>query len=416
MIAADQKHALAESLSVLGLDSTVPLPRRDGGERYVVVPGLCRPRWILPARSATVLRGGIAIYRPWRWTGKLARWGLLTAAALPVLCCRLFDRLDVGPEEASAWKEKLQEVYGLEDPCLAFCVGTPGPRRKTTIAVMGPQGLLVGVAKIGSEGPGADAVRHEAKMLRSLADRRLLEGQVSRVLWSGELDSMAGVCMTVAPEAVGAATLSPVHSTFLSRLATGAPLRVGDSAQYDEVRVSAGELLPDCASESRAPLEQALAILEDSFVDIRLPRVVLHGDFAPWNLRVGGEGLFALDWEYGDLEGLPLLDLLHFVVQTGFLLDRSPASQLLRRLPGILAEECARSYMEQVRLDREHVYPLLQFYLLRELVVSSRAAADAGERWVLSGLDAGKLELLRLVLKADPAALGDGASQGLGSL
>ena len=38
-----------------------------------------------------------------------------------------------------------------------------------------------------------------------------------------------------------------------------------------------------------------------------------HGDFAPWNIRTGTDGLKIIDWEDSDLAGVVYTDVFHFV-------------------------------------------------------------------------------------------------------
>jgi len=45
----------------------------------------------------------------------------------------------------------------------------------------------------------------------------------------------------------------------------------------------------------------------------RMPAVWVHGDFAPWNLKMTSERkIVAVDWEYSSAKGLPLFDLIYF--------------------------------------------------------------------------------------------------------
>lgn len=55
--------------------------------------------------------------------------------------------------------------------------------------------------------------------------------------------------------------------------------------------------------------------------------VIQHGDLTPWNLIcLKGGGLAAIDWEYANLDGLPGLDLAHYVLQvSGLIYRRSPS-------------------------------------------------------------------------------------------
>ena len=55
-----------------------------------------------------------------------------------------------------------------------------------------------------------------------------------------------------------------------------------------------------------------------------------HGDFAPWNLvRNGDEIIRAVDWEYGELQGFPHIDLAYYVLQLAALIYRWSPSKAL---------------------------------------------------------------------------------------
>ena len=54
--------------------------------------------------------------------------------------------------------------------------------------------------------------------------------------------------------------------------------------------------------------------------EMRIPSTIVHGDFAPWNLREHNGQIAAFDWEYAELDGLPLVDQTHYELQVGYLL------------------------------------------------------------------------------------------------
>lgn len=50
--------------------------------------------------------------------------------------------------------------------------------------------------------------------------------------------------------------------------------------------------------------------------DDRVPSAFYHGDFVSWNLIRQDNGVCrAIDWEFGDCDGAPLLDLFHFLLR-----------------------------------------------------------------------------------------------------
>jgi hypothetical protein len=75
---------------------------------------------------------------------------------------------------------------------------------------------------------------------------------------------------------------------------------------------------------------------------------IWHGDLAPWNIRVGRDGEWVvLDWERGNLEGIPGWDWFHFVIQPSVLVRRESAEMTIGRLEQLLMSPEFRSYAAQ---------------------------------------------------------------------
>ncbi len=137
-----------------------------------------------------------------------------------------------------------------------------------------------------------------------------------------------------------------------------------------------------------------------------LPIVCEHRDFSPWNVLVTADGgLAVLDWESGELRGLPALDLIYFLSYLGFFLDGALASGRCREsyraslnpstLTGAVMAESLARYAGQVGLDPAGLRPLrLLVWLLhsrseyRRLVddVAGRPSPEALRRSLFVGL------------------------------
>jgi len=64
--------------------------------------------------------------------------------------------------------------------------------------------------------------------------------------------------------------------------------------------------------------------------DLPIKQGILHGDFAPWNIkRSTNGGIVVLDWEHGSLDGPAGWDWLHFVMQRGGLVEDLSAKDIL---------------------------------------------------------------------------------------
>ena len=74
---------------------------------------------------------------------------------------------------------------------------------------------------------------------------------------------------------------------------------------------------------------------------------IYHGDFAPWNIKVQGENWTLLDWERGEMAGLPLWDWLHFIVQPAILVERRPTETVLGEIEDFLQSPALARYAER---------------------------------------------------------------------
>jgi hypothetical protein len=71
----------------------------------------------------------------------------------------------------------------------------------------------------------------------------------------------------------------------------------------------------------------------------RFHPALMHGDCAPWNVKVADGRWTLLDWERGELTGVPGWDWFHFVMQPAVLVRREPVTRLLARFEQLLAGE-----------------------------------------------------------------------------
>ena len=83
----------------------------------------------------------------------------------------------------------------------------------------------------------------------------------------------------------------------------------------------------------------------------------IHGDFAPWNIKLPTGSAVLVDWEDSQVRGLPLHDAYHFVHMARCLFGKRPrpASQELRfryafSLTGAQRRQLELAYLVQMLL------------------------------------------------------------------
>ena len=100
-----------------------------------------------------------------------------------------------------------------------------------------------------------------------------------------------------------------------------------------------------------------------------LPLVVNHGDAGPENMLVDSRGELAMvDWEDGEVDGLPLLDLVFFLTYLAFQLHDPWRTGRFREVyratldpttpTGRVRAECLARYAERIGLDPAALHPL----------------------------------------------------------
>jgi hypothetical protein len=130
-----------------------------------------------------------------------------------------------------------------------------------------------------------------------------------------------------------------------------------------------------------APRGELFAALAGQLRERKLHPAIHHGDFVPWNIKVSAAGAWTvLDWERGELAGLPGWDWFHYLVQSGILVGHLSVPMLIRRVESLLNSEGFKQYATRAAIlgyERE----LVLAYLLHvvEVIKPSEGLAATAE-------------------------------------
>lgn len=115
---------------------------------------------------------------------------------------------------------------------------------------------------------------------------------------------------------------------------------------------------------------------------------IVHGDFAPWNVRVSPSGIWmALDWERGDLSGPPAWDWFHYSIQKNILVQHQSVASLATAIEALLAGPEFKTYAQAAGIIG-HERSLVLFYLLYQAEVIRPSEGLAATRELLNQLAA----------------------------
>ncbi|WP_116246023.1 phosphotransferase [Nocardiopsis sp. FIRDI 009] len=283
------------------------LVRQERGNQYLPVPNAHNPRVILPAHDRSAATRGIASFLQGHSFSERVRAALLTGAFATGLAPLLLrDRLYVGagPGIEHALTSALDRKLAI-----AIHLGPPRANRKPVLLLLTPGGRTIGYAKVAVNDLTSRLVRAETRALRRLADSRLPDVTVPRLLYEGEWNGHPLLVQEALP--VGDQTDRPTRRQLLRcvtqivGLAGVRELRLSDSPYRItlERRIAALGTRPEAA-----PLRAALRRLPD----VTLPFGAWHGDLTRWNIASTARRAFVWDWERLTMDAPAGFDALHY--------------------------------------------------------------------------------------------------------
>jgi hypothetical protein len=284
-----------------------------GGVRaagFVAIPGHGEARWLLP-KARCEIADVLASWMPYRLKSRFG-WAAVRAASKVGRLAELPGTAQVQVEcpRAEDWAE-----FGWrsrEAPIPVIYVGTPGPRRKAVVHLVGAEtGECKAVVKIPLTDEARFAVLQEALVLEVLA--------ADGFAWAPRLlyvDRDKGIAtQTFVEGRSGTRKLGPELWRLLSAL-----MLPGETTTLSSQAQQWLEQFGDVSDGSC--VAQVVAQLRD---DSPLQACWEHGDFAPWNIKRLGDGRCALiDWEDAQRCGLPLLDAFRFLHMQDLLFNGKP--------------------------------------------------------------------------------------------
>jgi hypothetical protein len=351
-----KQHDLGEYAGVvlLGTRGSRRQLRKAGFEhvyRYLALPGLEDPRWLLPLEQAH-LSAAATLPPMYKLTSRVARTALVFGLKLGTTAWRP-RTITIATRRAPGIVGAIEALFPGKQVRFAFAGGTPGPMRKPTVVCIDSHGRAVAYGKVAVSAVTERLVRNEARVLTSIAMTRRLAPVAPRLMLEAECDGrMVAVASALPGSAVGAALGRPQRRYFEALH--------GDVPEPVLQNPFLNRLMQRVRDEDDPQLIRLLYETRAALANVELPRTLMHGDATPWNMRKHQGTIAAFDWEYGVLDGLPVLDELHYRWNTRLLLDHRKPESVLRELD---AASRARS-----RLEGAQAEALVDVYLIHGLL------------------------------------------------
>ncbi|HEB71004.1 MAG TPA: hypothetical protein ENI77_00100, partial [Nitrospirae bacterium] len=198
-------------------------------------------------------------------------------------------------------------------PAPVIYIGAPCHSRKAVVILSDKTGESPRIVIKAPLGTGAAAnILHEADILSDLSKAK--PGLGPRILFVNRTKGVTAQEM-IDGQPTGR-DFTEAHFMLLSKLfhhGKEASFRERASSLLDEMETMTN------ISESASSLLNRLINIIDS--PVKLPAVWIHGDFAPWNIKLSGGRLTLVDWENSCPTGLPLHDIFHFHYMQSYLFN-----------------------------------------------------------------------------------------------
>ncbi len=353
---------------------TVPAGHRVV-ERYAVVPGPGRPRFLVPLAGRAAAAGSLTRYNALRSAKVRAPRAILGAAfrtgvAPALLRHRLLVCVPAGLPEPELGDHLLSAHLGrvLGVPELAMGVGVhpPDPNLKPTLQLFGPDGAPVGYAKVGWSPATREMTRREAGAVAAAGDGPGVPGcpggriRVPRLLHHGPWRDRDITVTAPLPPAirrhrdVDAPPPLPYDDAFFAAHVA----KLVDADFWHALRGEVAVLAADAGERRLAGLIAARCdAVERDHGDVPLRVARWHGDWVPWNIGRHGGVLYAWDWEHS-APGVPVgFDLLHWRFQVALVLRGRPLADAVAAV-----RTAATTELKDVR--PEHRALVADLYLL----------------------------------------------------
>ncbi|WP_027358831.1 phosphotransferase [Desulforegula conservatrix] len=340
----------------------------NGINRYLVIHSKGEPRWIIPAKSKGI-NALCSILNEWRPYSLMAliKWRFLVI----LYRLNLLQHLPQVKKIGFIYKHDfLRKAFGNSKKELLIYIGTPGYERKAVITVLDSISLKPEcIYKIPIEKGANHSIIKEAETLNMLSRYQINAPAVI------EFDSINGISsQTYANGYLYKRSLTDKHIDLLIKMP-----KTGKKISFLEIGHSLRKGLETISLDKK--LNRGLSKLTERFsADCHFDSVFVHGDLAPWNIKMQHDNqLCCIDWENANEFGLPLYDLCHFHLMQSFLFGKEWS--MIR----FLKNNQIIRYLEFHCLNKKQAELLILFYHY-DLILKSIIKQDTYASFLISNL------------------------------
>ena len=229
----------------------------------------------------------------------------------------------------------LSQLSGRTPPQFAMLAGNANAKgQRCVFLLFDAKGHPVTVVKAGADPEATRLIAREEAFLKTAPLNvrgipKLSSSFISERVSAFAMDFFPGTSPPVTDQA-------SVHKVLDAWINPGAPMAINKLPVWQRLLEGAGASLSLAARELGARV---------------VCSAIHHGDFAPWNIKARRGNWTVLDWERGELSGLPAWDWLHFLVQPAILVEHASPSEILIRLAHLFQSPLFVEYANRAHLS-----------------------------------------------------------------
>ena len=294
---------------------------KKAGQPFLLLPGQARPA------VATM-----ALYPAQTSRARIARTLLrcLLRACMPLGTETI--RLTISPQDAFVkFLASLSGERGEGLPILGIFAGNPASDgQRFLLLVFDASQRPVAVVKAGLTPRAMTLVEQEERFLAAVPEKTVAVPRLRARFESSRLRALAlDFVPGDSPRPRDEAALAPLLAAWVDVERT---VVLSDTSDWMRL-------------QEAAPASSLFSVVAGSLHDRKFHPAMHHGDFTPWNIKVSPTDVWTvLDWERGELTGIPGWDWFHYVIQSGILVGHLATADLAQRVESLLGSDAFRQY------------------------------------------------------------------------
>lgn len=266
---------------------------------YLIIPGKNGPRWLVPSNPKFSINV-LPVWKPYSISSKI-KWFLI----LMLYFLRLNYFLPIFKKIQSN-SILLKHPNSDRGVVPVIYIGTPGKQQKAVATLVDYISLKpLAVMKVALQNDAFSSILKEAETLNKLSLISSLNvPKLIKIDYEGRQ-----TWQTYLQGSLSGKRLLKRHIDWLLKLPK--PSNKTTVAEYKQKLIFFLDSDDICITTGKK--KKLWSIVNNINIDAYIPLTLVHGDFAPWNIKFhSNKELVVIDWEDAEFGGLPLWDLCHY--------------------------------------------------------------------------------------------------------